>query len=59
MTCPFCDGKAVDVTTSAETIRRYICTGSACHEWNEGDGPEPEPEPKPTGFLNKFKQFFA
>lgn len=46
--CPFCGAKAVDVTVTTDRIRRFICVGDPCHEWQEGDQPPEVSEARPS-----------
>jgi hypothetical protein len=61
MNCPYCEAKAVDITTNKMSRRRYFCVGPDAHEFDEGDLPQPvpEPEPEPDGVVAKIKRFFA
>ncbi len=50
--CPYCHSKAVEVTTSEDTIRYFLCTGPEQHRFTwEHDDIEAEAQNAPLIIL--------
>lgn len=58
--CPWCGTRGVDITTSTDEVKRYLCIGPEGHEWRQGEDPAAEAiEPERDGFLRRLLNKFS